>query len=49
MRLFRLKQRTLLWRFQIFHLPGKTNHVVDATSRNPSLKPLDGTEEKRQD
>ncbi|QQP38294.1 Uncharacterized protein FKW44_018834, partial [Caligus rogercresseyi] len=36
MRLFRLKQRTLLWRFQIFHLPGKTNHVADATSRNPS-------------
>ena len=35
-RLFRLKQRTLPWRFEIKHLPGKSNHAADATSRNPS-------------
>ena len=35
-RLFRIKQRTLPWRFEIHHLPGKTNHAADATSRHPS-------------
>ena len=35
-RLFRLKQRTLPWRFEIRHLPGKSNHAADATSRHPS-------------
>ena len=35
-RLFRLKQRTLPWRFDIHHLPGKTNRAADATSRHPS-------------
>ena len=35
-RLFRLKQRTLPWRFDIRHLPGKSNYVADATSRQPS-------------
>lgn len=35
-RLFRLKQRTLPWRFKIVHLPGKSNHAADATSRHPS-------------
>ncbi|KAL9972701.1 hypothetical protein ACROYT_G019061 [Oculina patagonica] len=35
-RLFRLKQHTLPWRFDIRHLPGKTNHAADATSRHPS-------------
>ena len=34
--LFRLKQRTLPWRFRIVHLPGKTNHATDATSRHPA-------------
>ena len=34
-RLFRLKQRTLPWRFPIHHLPGKTNTAADATSRYP--------------
>ncbi|KAK5915526.1 hypothetical protein CesoFtcFv8_001108 [Champsocephalus esox] len=35
-RLFRLKQRTLPWRFDIVHLPGKSNYAADATSRHPS-------------
>ena len=35
-RLFRIKQRTLPWRFEIEHLPGKSNLAADATSRNPS-------------
>ena len=35
-RLFRLKQRTLPWRFSIVHLPGKSNLAADATSRHPS-------------
>ena len=35
-RLFRLKQRTPPWRFDIKHLPGKANHAADATSRHPS-------------
>ena len=35
-RLFRLKQRTLSWRFKITHLPGKSNHAADAASRHPS-------------
>ena len=36
-RLFRLKQRTLQWRFQIAYSPGKTNFAADATSRYPCL------------
>ena len=35
-RLFRLKQRTLPWKFSISYLPGKTNAAADAASRNPS-------------
>lgn len=35
-RLFRLKQRTLPWRFDVVHLPGKSNYAADATSRHPS-------------
>ena len=35
-RLFRLKQRTLPWRFEIEHMPGNTNKAADATSRYPS-------------
>ena len=35
-RLFRLKQRTLPWRFEVKHLPGKCNQAADATSRHPS-------------
>ena len=35
-RLFRLKQRTLFWRFTILHVPGRWNCAADATSRNPA-------------
>ena len=35
-RLFRLKQRTLPWRFEIKHMSGKSNHAADAASRHPS-------------
>ena len=35
-RLFRLKQRTLPWRFEMHHLPGKSNSAADATSKHPS-------------
>ena len=34
-RLFRLKQRTLPWQFDIVHMPGLSNCVADATSRHP--------------
>ena len=35
-RIFRLKQRTLPWSFNIAHLPGKTNSAAYATPRYPS-------------
>ena len=35
-RLFRIKQRTLPWRFEIENLPGVTNLAADATSRHPA-------------
>ena len=35
-RLFRIKQRTLMWQFQIEYQPGKTNNVADAISRRPN-------------
>ena len=35
-RIFRLKQRTMPWYFEVAHLPGKTNSAADATSRHPS-------------
>ncbi len=38
-RLFRLKQRTLQWRFEIAYSPGKTNCAADATSRHPCAVP----------
>ena len=34
-RLFRLKQRTLQWRFNIAYCPGETNLAADAASRYP--------------
>ena len=35
-RIFRLKQRTLPWCFDVAYLPGKTNAAADATSQHPS-------------
>ena len=40
-RLLKLKQRTLPWRFTIKHLPGKSNHFANATSRSPVYNPGD--------
>ena len=34
-RIFRLKQRTLPWIFEIYWVPGEGNSFSDATSRNP--------------
>ena len=35
-RLFRIKQRTLMWNFKMKYQPGKSNHVADAISRHPN-------------
>ena len=35
-KIFRIKQRTLPWYFQIMYMPGSTNQAADAASRNPS-------------
>ena len=35
-RILRLKQRTLMWNFNVVHVPGKLIPASDATSRNPS-------------
>lgn len=35
-RIFSLKQRTLMWRFDIDHRYGKNNHFANATSRYPT-------------
>ena len=35
-RIFRLKQRTLGWSFQVIYLAGNTNLAADAVSRHPS-------------
>ena len=35
-RLFRLKQKTLPWKFTIHWRPGKSNHFSDAVSRHPT-------------
>ena len=43
LRLFRLKQRTLPWRFEIRHLPGTSNQAADATSRHPSQSSTENT------
>ena len=37
-RLFRIKQRTLPWIYEIYWMPGKQNSFSDALSRNPSSK-----------
>ena len=35
-RLFRLKRRTLMWKFDIEYQPGKSNFFSDAVSRKPN-------------
>ena len=40
-RIRRLKQRTLAWRFNIAHVPGKSIPASDATSRNPASTSAD--------
>lgn len=35
-RLFRLKRRTLMWKFNISYMPGRNNAFSDATSRHPN-------------
>ena len=37
-RIFRIKQRTLPWVYQIYWMPGKGNSFSDAISRNPATK-----------
>ena len=41
-RLQRLKEKTLMFRFSICHLPGKLNKVADAASRFPTSQPEEG-------
>ena len=36
-RIFRLKQRTLPWLFEVQYMPGKTNLAADAASHYPTL------------
>ena len=36
-RIFRLKQRTLPWLFEVQYMPGKTNLAADAASCYPTL------------
>ena len=40
-RIFRLKQRTLAWMFNVFHVPGKSIPASDTTSRNPAASTQD--------
>ena len=44
-RLFRLKERTLQYNFQIKYLPGKKNHAADFLSRFPALKNTPGIQD----
>ncbi|QQP53791.1 Uncharacterized protein FKW44_006394, partial [Caligus rogercresseyi] len=38
-RLSRMKQRTMAWKFSILHRPGQSNHFADTTSRHPTGRP----------
>lgn len=46
-RLLRLKEKTLMYSFEIVHVPGSTHKTADATSRNPC--PLQDEEETSED
>ena len=48
-RLFRLKERTLQFKFTIRYLPGKKNCAADFLSRYPSMKAIPGALEEEQD
>ena len=48
-RLFRLKEKTLQYRFTIKYLPGKTNSAADALSRFPCIKSRPDAEDLRQE
>jgi len=39
-RIFRLKERTLAWRFKVIYVPGKSIPASDATSCNPDTSRL---------
>ena len=39
MRLLRLKEKTLPFKFTVVHRPGKSNHAPDYASRYPHDKP----------
>ena len=47
-RLLSLKEKTLIYRFKIVHIPGKQNKTPDATSRYPST-PSDKTDISKED
>merc|ERR1712030_86686 len=40
-RIFKLKERTLMWKFSIVYRPGKVNYFADCMSRNPVAVPVD--------
>lgn len=47
-RLFRLKERTLQYRFTVRYLPGKRNYAADFHSRYPAHNaPPDGQDDKQ--
>ena len=45
-RLFRIKQRTLPWIYQIYWMPGKCNSFSDAISRNPATDESSNTDDE---
>ena len=45
-RLFRIKQRTLPWIYQIYWMPGKCNSFSDAISRNPATDDSSNADEE---
>ena len=45
-RLFRIKQRISMWKFNIIHCPGRTNFFGDVTSQKP-VSPEDDTDNEK--